>query len=139
MTSQSLRFTFDQPLKQWLTGRKRWEDRDTTNWITRERQELFRWNKKHFSQIWKGYHLVRDRNLTKNRWTKMDTIRALFSKIKAFFWFSKKAGEASPFPPSCASEIEQVPINFFFSNIFSISTSSIVLWIVNVVDSLLIS
>ena len=29
MTSQTLRFTFDQPLKQWLTGRKRWADRNT--------------------------------------------------------------------------------------------------------------
>ena len=29
MTSQTLRFIFDQPLEQWLTGRKRWADRNT--------------------------------------------------------------------------------------------------------------
>ena len=49
MTLQSLRFIFDQPLKQWLTGRKWWEDGNTKNWISREQKELFRWNKKHFS------------------------------------------------------------------------------------------
>ena len=40
MTSQTLRFIFDQPLKQWLTGRKRWEDRNTKNCISQERKEL---------------------------------------------------------------------------------------------------
>ena len=44
-----LRFMFDQPLKQWLTGGKWGEDRDTKIWISRKRKELFRWNKKHFS------------------------------------------------------------------------------------------
>ena len=29
MTSQTLRFFLDQPLKQWLTGRKRGEDENT--------------------------------------------------------------------------------------------------------------
>ena len=29
----------------------------TKIWISRERKELFRWNKKHFSEILKGYHL----------------------------------------------------------------------------------
>ena len=29
MTSQTLRFIFNQPLKQWLTGGKRGEDRKT--------------------------------------------------------------------------------------------------------------
>ena len=29
MTSHTLRFIFDQPLKQWLTGRKRGEDGNT--------------------------------------------------------------------------------------------------------------
>ena len=31
MGSQTLRFTCDQPLKQWLTERKRGEDRNTKN------------------------------------------------------------------------------------------------------------
>ena len=29
MMSQTIRFMLDQPLKQWLTGRKRGEDRNT--------------------------------------------------------------------------------------------------------------
>ena len=32
----------DQPLKQWLTGRKRGEDRNTKIPISQERKELFR-------------------------------------------------------------------------------------------------
>ena len=31
----------------------------TKMWISWERKELFRWNKKHFSQLLKGYHLVK--------------------------------------------------------------------------------
>ena len=31
MMSQTLRFIFHQPLKQWLTGRKRGEDGNTKN------------------------------------------------------------------------------------------------------------
>ena len=49
MTSQALRFIFNQPLKWWLTGRKRGEDGNTKIWISQERKELFGWNKKHFS------------------------------------------------------------------------------------------
>ena len=50
----------DQPLKQWLKrGRgKREEEGNTKIWISRERKELFRWNKKHLSNFLKGYHLV---------------------------------------------------------------------------------
>ena len=48
MMSQTIRFMLDQPLKQWLTGRNRGEDRNTKIWISRERKELFRRNKKHF-------------------------------------------------------------------------------------------
>ena len=40
--SQTIRFTLDQPLKQWLTGRKRGEDGNTKILISRERKELFR-------------------------------------------------------------------------------------------------
>ena len=49
MTSKTVRFFLYQPLKQWLTGTKRGEDENTKTWISRERKELFRWNKKHFS------------------------------------------------------------------------------------------
>ena len=31
LNSQTLRFIFDQPVKEWLTGRKRWEDKNTKN------------------------------------------------------------------------------------------------------------
>ena len=34
------------------------------NLISRERKELFRWNKKHFSEFLKGYH--KNKNLIKN-------------------------------------------------------------------------
>ena len=44
-----LRFIFEQPLKQWLTWKKRGEDGNTKIWISREQKELFRWNKKLFS------------------------------------------------------------------------------------------
>ena len=43
------KLTFKQTLTQGLTGRKRGEDGNTKIWISRERQGLFRWNKKHFS------------------------------------------------------------------------------------------
>ena len=36
MTSWTLRFIFDLPLKQWLTGRKRGKDRNTKNLTSRK-------------------------------------------------------------------------------------------------------
>ena len=48
MTSQTLRFFLDQPLKQCLTRKKRGEGENTKIWISQEQRELFRWNKKHF-------------------------------------------------------------------------------------------
>ena len=44
----------DQPLKQWLTGRKRGEDGNTKTWISQEWKELFRWNKKIFFIVFEG-------------------------------------------------------------------------------------
>ena len=44
-----LRFSLNHPLKQWLTGKNKEVDKNTKIWISRERKELFRWNKKHFS------------------------------------------------------------------------------------------
>ena len=42
VTSQTLRFFLNQPLKQWLTGKKRGEDENTKIGISRERKELFK-------------------------------------------------------------------------------------------------
>ena len=66
MMSWILRFFLDQPLKEWLTGRKRGKDKNTKTWISRERKDLFRGNKKHFSNFLKGYHLAKNKNLIKN-------------------------------------------------------------------------
>ena len=44
MTSETLRFIFSQPLKQWPADRKRGKDRNTKNWISWEWRELCRWN-----------------------------------------------------------------------------------------------
>ena len=54
MTSQTLWFFFNQPVKQWLIGRKRGEDENTQISISWERKELFRWNKKTFFIVFKG-------------------------------------------------------------------------------------
>ena len=45
MRLQTLRFLLDQPLKQWLTGKKRGESQNTKIWVSQEPKELFRWNK----------------------------------------------------------------------------------------------
>ena len=49
-----LRIFLDQPLKQWVTGKKRGEDENTKIWISRERKELFRWNKNIFHSFWRA-------------------------------------------------------------------------------------
>ena len=48
MTAWTLRFIFDHPLKQLATERKKGDDGNAKIWISRERKELFRQNKKHF-------------------------------------------------------------------------------------------
>ena len=40
--------------------------KNTKIWVSRKWKELFRWNKNHFSEFLKGYHLVRNKNLIKN-------------------------------------------------------------------------
>ena len=52
-------------------GRKRGGDENTKIWISGEQKELFRWNKKHFSKVLKGYHLVKNKKLMKNSWHKL--------------------------------------------------------------------
>ena len=63
-------FSRKQP-KQWLTRRKTREDENILIWISRERKELFRWNKKHCSQFPKNYHLVKNKNFIKNSGQKL--------------------------------------------------------------------
>ena len=66
IASQNLRFIFHQPLKQWLAGRKRGQDRNSKISMSQERKEFFRRNKKRFSQFLKGFHLVRNKSLIKS-------------------------------------------------------------------------
>ena len=51
--------------KAMAAGRKSGEDGNTKNWISCERKELFRWNKKYLSKFLKGYHLVKNKSLLK--------------------------------------------------------------------------
>ena len=50
MTSETLRFILDQPLKQWLTEKIR-EEGNLKTWISREWKELFIWNKQNIFHI----------------------------------------------------------------------------------------
>ena len=59
MTSWTLRFIFNHPLKQWPIGRKRGKARNKKIWISQEQKEHFGWNKKHFFIVFEGYHLVK--------------------------------------------------------------------------------
>ena len=56
MTSQTLRFFLNQPLKQWLTGKKEGK--------TKIQKFEYLQNKKSFLDL-KGYHLVKNKNLIK--------------------------------------------------------------------------
>ena len=72
---------------------KREEDGSTKIRVSRERKELFRWNKKHFSWFLKGYHLVRNKKLIKNSGHKLKTFVKFTGKhlCKSLF-FIKVAG-----------------------------------------------
>ena len=50
----------NQPLKQWLTGKKRGKRKNTQIWISWEWEEPCKLNKKHFSLFLKGYHLMKN-------------------------------------------------------------------------------
>ena len=80
----NFKFIFDHHLKQWPTGRKRGKDRNAKNWISRERKELFRWNKKDFLQILKGYHLVKNEKLVKIADTSFDSFYEVFFEKLGF-------------------------------------------------------
>ena len=42
--------------------KKRGESRNTKTWMSQERKELFRWSKRHFSYLFKGYILCKKKN-----------------------------------------------------------------------------
>ena len=66
--------------------KKRGEDGNTKIGIFQEQKKLFRWNKKHFSQFLKGYHLVKNKTLMKNSRHKqaLKKHNALFFKFISF-------------------------------------------------------
>ena len=66
MTINDFLNIFDHPLQQWPMDGKRRKDRNTKVWISAEWKELFRWNKKHFSESFEAYHLVK-------KWKIVDT------------------------------------------------------------------
>ena len=44
-----------------MAEREKWEeDGNTKMWMSKERKELSRWNKKHFSELFNGYNLVKE-------------------------------------------------------------------------------
>ena len=65
MTSWTLRFIFDHLLKQWPTVQKRGKGRNTKLWISRERKELYRWNKSIFHSFWRAIIWWKNKNLMK--------------------------------------------------------------------------
>ena len=54
MTSYTIRFNLDQALKQRLTERKIGEDGNTKSSISREGNELFRWDKETSFIVFEG-------------------------------------------------------------------------------------
>ena len=82
------------------------EDRNTKIWISRERKELFRWNKKHLSYFLKGYHLVRNKILIKNS-------RQALNFLVAIDWESFQ--QNLPFPVNLRSNLD----SFFLIGIHS--------------------
>ena len=95
MMSQTLRFIFDQPLQQWRAERKRGEDENTKIWVSRQRKNLFRWNKNHFLLFLKGYHLVRNTNLIKNSGHKLHKeLLKLFLNYTFFLHFYNFLGKS---------------------------------------------
>ena len=61
MTSWTLKFIFDHPLKQWPTGRKTWNDRNTKRWISQEPKEI----KSSFHSFWRAIIWWKNKNLIK--------------------------------------------------------------------------
>ena len=59
MMSQTLKFIFDQPLKQWLTGRKRGK-------MEIPKFEYLKNKKSFLDEIKNIFHLVRNKSLIKN-------------------------------------------------------------------------
>ena len=55
----------DRALKQWLTERKRGKKGNTKIWTSRERKEIFRWNKKHHSYFFERLSFGENQNFLK--------------------------------------------------------------------------
>ena len=47
-------FFLNEPLKQWLIGKEKGEDKYTKSWISQKRKEVFRWNEKTFFKVFEG-------------------------------------------------------------------------------------
>ena len=67
---------------------KVWKGRGeiTKSWISRERKKLFRWNKKHFSQFLKGYHVAKKEKFDKKYWTQALTIKTQEQRQMELFY-----------------------------------------------------
>ena len=80
LMSQSIRFILDQPLKQWLTGRKSGEDGNTKIWISWERKELSDEIKYIFHIFWRAIIWLK----IKKWWKIVDTSFNFMQKIEKF-------------------------------------------------------
>ena len=89
------------------------EDGNTKIWISRERKELFRWNKNHFSWIFEGYHLVRT-------WEIDTSLKSVFVAVNCIFW---KTGHH--FTSILVQQIVCVSYKWFFSFCFIYQYGSI--------------
>ena len=87
MQANSWHKLFHFHLTFWIWKMWKQKGKTTKNWISRERKELFRWNKKHFSQFLKGYHLVKkNKNLIKNSTHKLLTLNEQRSFLVIISW-----------------------------------------------------
>ena len=80
LMSQTIRFILDQPLKQWLTGRKSGEDGNTKIWISWERKELSDEIKYIFHIFWRAIIWLK----IKKWWKIVDTSFNFMQKIEKF-------------------------------------------------------
>ena len=86
MMSQTIRFILDQPLKQWLTGRKRGEKTEIQKLEYFTNKKSFLDEIKNIFQFLKGHYLVKNKTLMKNSRHKqaLKKHNALFLKFIGF-------------------------------------------------------
>ena len=70
----------DQPLKQWLTGKIRGED-ENIKFKYLKNEKSFSDEIKNIFQFWKGYHLVKNKNLIKNSGRKLELLGCVFTLL----------------------------------------------------------